>query len=346
MPPDPSPAVTPPTAAPSPSVATPPAGSSTVRRTLGGNQRSHATRPSASNAPPPAKPATVVSAAADAPPPAPQVESSAAASSDSEPKAEPKEPKEALSAAEEAKRLARISRAEKQSREKILAERAELTKREQEMTSIRQEHQALRQHFQQARAQAHADPLQFLEQTFGIKAQTVIDRIIGESAKTEPQRLSEAADRRAKEAEQRVAALEEEHKRSRAQAQQESQAKQVADYKANAIAPVLKDDKYALTNKALGADAVNQVWALIDTHYALTAKRGQAVLLTPAQAADIIEKHYQSQRDLLSGTTVAPAKLSATPTPSPAPAKANGQQTQGKVPAWATRKPYSVRTPR
>ena len=81
------------------------------------------------------------------------------------------------------------------------------------------------------------------------------------------------------------------------------------------IAPVLADaSKYELTNRVLGANAANEIFALQHKRFQVTqtevqqGRRRAPEILTPAQAADQIEKHLRSQRDLYSGTSVAPAK--------------------------------------
>ena len=247
---------------------------------------------------------------------------------------EPSTPGEAapkLDAAEEAKRLARINRADA----KLQAERRAFADQQ-------RQHQGTVQRIaqiEQAARHAQTNPLGFLQQAFGVSPQAVLDSIIKEGAKPEATRAQEKAATEAAELRAKIAQLEQ-SVQTASQAQAEAATRQqVEAYKAQTIAPVLADaSKYELTNRVLGTNAANEIFALQHKRFQVTQAEVQAgrrrapEILTPAQAADMIEKHLRSQRDLLSGTSVAPAQA---PQPTariePPAAKPSGSQTPNQA---------------
>jgi hypothetical protein len=322
-----------------PSNALPP--SHVSRRTLGGPQRVIQRQPSKTNAPiaPTAAPATIapkVGAAEPAAEPAvgaaeTHSPASPGSSADSAVPAEPAKPEETkLTAAEESRRLARINRAD----QRLQAERRSFAQEKQQHAQAMQRAQALEQHYQTGHREAHADPLAFLQRTFGISPQSVLDRVISEGAKPEATRMQEASAQQAAQLQAQIKAIQEEQQRGQREFQAQKQAADLENYKRQSIAPVVADaSKYALLHtycKAQGLDPVNEVFAGIEARYRAT---GGKQTLQPSQVADILEKHLRSQRDLLSGVNVTPAKL--TEPPRTAPAKANGAQTATRSAAYA-----------
>ena len=302
------------------------------RRQLGQPQSVVRRQPSRENVPiaaalpklePPAAPATVTPAAGAAADIPPVVDGSAPAAT-TEPATEP----EKISAAEESKRLAHINRAS----QKLQAERRAFAQERQQHTQNLQRAQALEQHFQRGAQEAQADPLAFMQRTFGISPQAILDRVITEGAKPDATRAQEAAARQAAEFQAKIAGLESEMQRAAKENEQRRTAQETEQYKRSTIAPVVADAaKYPLLHaycRGTGADAVNEVWNGIETRWRAT--NGKEIL-TPAQVADTFEKHLRSQRDLLTGANVAPARLTAPPRIDPAKATANGSQTQNRT---------------
>src|ERR1700690_665480 len=272
---------------------------------------------------PAAAPATVATAAGATAevliPPAP----APPAPPPAEPAAEPEE----LTAAEESKRLARINRAD----QKLQAERRAFAQECQQHTQGLQRAQALEQHFQGGAREAQADPLAFLQRTFGISPQSVLDRVIAEGAKPEATRAQETAARQAAELQAKIQGLESEMQRAAKENAQQRAAQQTEEYKRSTIAPVVADTaKYPLLHaycRGTGIDPVNEVFSGIEVRWRAT--NGKEIL-TPETVADTFEKHLRSQRDLLTGANGAPAKLTSPPRIDPAKAT-NGSQTQNRA---------------
>lgn len=260
-----------------------------------------------------------------------------------------------LTEAEESKRLARINRAD----QKVAAERQQLAHDRQTFAAERQHHAAALAELDQVRQlvpTVRQNPLAFL-QKFGVGPQQILDAIVADGAKpaatkVQEQLTSDAAEWRAK-----VAELEKSVQTAAETQRQQALAREVEAYKTSAILPVLADTaKYELTHRVLGSKAADEVHALQQQRYLVTqsevqqGRRQQPEVLSPAQAADLIEQHLRSQRDLLSGTTVEPAKApQTTARTEPAPVKTSGSQTTKPATAGSWRhppKPYQVKSVR
>ncbi len=369
MPPDPAPisaAPAPPAPAPStntPANAMPP--THVQRRTLGVPQRMIQRAPSRANAPVPTVaasplPTSAASATVPAPttaaglrPPEPTaavgITEPAPSAATEVPDAAAAEPEpEKITASEESRRIARINRAAQKlegDRRAFAAERAAAAQATARIA-------VLEGHFRSAGAAAKADPLGFLQSTFGVAPQAVLDRIIAEGAKPEATRAQEAGAQQAAALQKKFDELQAEMQRSARENAQQKAARETDEYKRYAIAPTLAQaDKYPLTMRALGANAVNEVFALQEARYKVTqaevaaGRRDKPVLLTPSQAADMIEHHYRSQRDLLTGANVAPGKPAASTRIDPAKAKA-GSQTQSTGGYEPPQRSFTIRSKR
>lgn len=330
-----------------PSQALPP--SHVSRRQLGQPQRVIARQPSKVNAPiapapkvEPAKPAdaTVAPAAVAGPADTPRASDTPAAAAPEPDKAAEQQ----ITAAEGAKRLARINRAD----QKLQADRRAFAQVQQQHAQSLQRAQQLEAHFRGAHQEVQADPLAFLQRTFGISPQAVLDRVIAEGAKPETTRAQEAQARELAEFRARQQEMDEWRKRQEQQSQQQLSAQQIAMHKATQIVPVLESapDKYKLTLQEHGGQgAVDQIFALQVARLNLIqqGKMPANSGLTPQAAADMIEAHYQSLRDRLNGTNVAPAKLSAPPRSEPAK-PSNGSQTANRTGMpYAPARSFSIR---
>ena len=272
-----------------------------ARKSLFGDHRrinrvpSKAQQPVAPAAPPVAAAAPVdakapAAPAIDAKPPEP------AKVGDKPPEPAEKPPEAAtLTAAEEARRLARINRAAQKLQEERAAFQQSTAQHQQSLARAK----ALEDHFAGAHREANADPLGFLARTFGINAQAVLDRVIAEGVKPEATRMQESAAAEAAALKAKIDGLEAEIRRGQQESQAQRDAREAHEYKAAAIAPTLADPKYSLTTRVLGARAADEVFSLQLAQFKLT---GEA--LTPAAAADRIEAHFRSQRDLLAGGNV------------------------------------------
>ncbi len=253
-----------------------------------------------------------------------------------------------LDAAEEAKRLARITRAD----QKLQAERRtfaeERARHEQSLARV--------QTIEKAAQLAKTNPLAFMQQAFGVAPQQILDSIITEGAKPEATRAQEKSASEAAELRAKLAEIEK-TVQATAQAQNaERNARDVEAYKISAIVPILADaTKYELTRRALGDKAADEVFALQRNRYNVTAaevaagRRRTPEVLSPAQAADMIERHFRSQRDLLTGASVDPAKPPQTTARTEPPAvQPSGSQTQNQAARTggfrAPPKPYKVRS--
>jgi hypothetical protein len=364
LPPDaPAPAAPPPTGpvAPAPAATAPaPPKAAPPRPTVSGLSRKVVqTRPGRSSLPlPPAQPAAApppavattqpasgaspagISATGVAPAAAPGADSAAApkpaepapAAADKPPEPPPPKPETKVTEAEEARRLARISRAEKdlatkqQSFAQQQAQHAEDLKRVQLVS--------------QAAELAKKNPLGFMQQAFGLTPQQILDSIIAEGARPAAAKAADDAARRQAEVDAKLADFEKTLQSSAEAEKARAHAESVAAYKTSAIAPVLADKaKYELTLRALGDKAVDEVFSYLETRYQITSaevrsgKRRAPEVLTPAQAADRIEAHLRSQRDLLAGTSVAPGAAPQTTTRLEPPADPkSGSQTQNPAP--------------
>ena len=352
----------PPAATEAPKPATPPTPKPPTKRLDGVQRKAYQTRPAphavAPAAAPPAPPTTKTEAetanpADGATPPAPITQDKPAeAAAEAKPAEEPK-PSEKLTEAEEARRLARIHKAEA----KLAADRQAFAREREAQANLAQRVQII----EKAAAAAKQDPIGFLHRAFGIAPQAVLDAIIADGSKPEATKAAEKSASEAAELRAKLADIEKTVQDSEKARQQESHRQGVAAYKTSAIAPVLADKaKYELTLRALGEQAaVDEVYALQAKRFALTSqevaagKRQAPDVLTPAQAADQIEAYLRSQRDLLTGTSVAPGKSSQpTARTEPPAVQPSGSQTQkpaapsGNGIFKPTAKPYTVRAAR
>jgi hypothetical protein len=238
-----------------------------------------------------------------------------------------------LDAAEEAKRLARINRADA----KVAQERQTLATERQQFAQERQQHAAALAELAEVRKLAptiRQNPLEFLGR-FGVGPQQILDLIVADGAKPAATRSDEQTARLAVELNAKIAELQNSVQTSAEAQRQQALARDVEAYKTNAIVPVLADRaKYELTHRALGDKAADEVHALQSGRFqwsqqeVAAGRLRQPVVLTPAQAADEIEVYLRSQRDLLTGSNVAPGKA---PQPTtriePPAAKPSGSQT-------------------
>jgi hypothetical protein len=255
-----------------------------------------------------------------------------------------------LTDAEESRRMARINRAEAKLQADRRAFADERAKHAGALSKV--------QLIEQARELANKDPLRFMAEAFGVAPKAILDSIIAEGAKPEATKLEEKSGREAAELRAKIAELEKSVQTAAEAQKAEAARRDVAAYKSSAIVPVLADaTKYELTRRALGDKAADEVFDLQQKRFLITqdevraGRRQQPEVLSPAQAADLIEQHLRSQRDLLTGASVAPAKLTQpTARKEPPPVSPSGSQTQNPAGTGGkfrvAPKPYNVKSVR
>lgn len=279
--------------------------------------------------PPPAasasdKPAEATPPAAAPTPPKP----ADAAAPPEPPKAEAKPPEPKITEAEEARRIARIHRQEaklSEERQRFAQERAAHAQDVQRVRILEQ----LR-----TKPPPPADRLQLIETVFGWRAQDILDAVIAQGAQTPEQKAAATAAATAEAERQRLAQLEQTVQNGIAEQRRREEHAQLEAYKATAVAQTLADKtRHPNLHRALGDEAVNEVFALQEARYNESLPqirqglRASPEVLTPQQAADIIEAYFKQLHDKLAGTNVAPAPAPATPKVEPPPASASGSQT-------------------
>lgn len=171
-----------------------------------------------------------------------------------------------------------------------------------------------------------------MRDVFGVQPQVLIDELIAHQQRPPAERQGEDFRRELAARDARLAAMEKEMQDSAQREEQSRASEQLRQYKEQHISPVLADRaKFELTHRALGEKAADEVYSLQKARYDavqagkagktvgnMTAAQAAALpLLSPAQAAEMIEAELRRRRDVLTGASAPPGKP-------PEPAKTDG----------------------
>ena len=165
-------------------------------------------------------------------------------------------------------------------------------------------------------------------QGLGISTQSVLDAILGDTAKTPAQKQQE----RMGSVEERVAAYEKQLKEELGGLRREREAQQVDQHIRQNILPVLTPTSFPHLHHAaelMGQNLGDAIYKAQWEHFEKTRKAtGQGVVLDPKVIAERAEKQYAEKAKILSGASAAPAQQAAKNGTTPPKASQGVQATQ------------------